>query len=130
MKIHTFKTSALAIFTGIIFTACAQNANFKTVKPTEFQKLINDKNTILVDVRTPQEYSEGKIANAINIDYTSGNFEQQASQLDKSKTILVYCHSGRRSAGAANILSQKGYKVINLEGGIINWTAQGLPINK
>jgi rhodanese-related sulfurtransferase len=130
MKIHTFKTSALAIFTGIIFTACSQNANFKTVKPAEFQKLINDKNTILVDVRTPEEYSEGKIVNAINIDYTSGNFEKEAIKLDKSKTILVYCHSGRRSAGAANILSQKGYKVINLEGGIINWTAQGLPINK
>lgn len=130
MKNQSLILSFFTIITSVFFFACAQNPNIKNVSPKEFQKLLNDKNVILVDVRTPQEYSEGKIANAINIDYMSGNFEQQSSKLDKSKTIMVYCHSGRRSSGAAEILAKKGYKVINLEGGISNWSAQGLPVQK
>jgi len=84
----------------------------------------------VLDVRTAEEVSEGKIPNAINIDFYSNTFEQQASKLDKNKTILVYCRSGRRSAGAAEVLAKKGYKVINLDGGITNWQAQGLPVSK
>jgi len=125
----TYK-STLTTFITIAFFACAQNASFKTVSPEEFQKLISDKNTILVDVRTPEEVKEGKIPNAINIDFYSNTFEQEISKLDKNKTILVYCRSGRRSAGAAEVLAKKGYKVINLEGGISNWQSHGLPIQK
>ncbi len=129
------KTKILNIFSvislaGIFLLACAQNANFKTVSPSEFQKLMNDKNTIVLDVRTSEEVSEGKIPGAINIDFYSNDFEKQALKLDKSKTILVYCKSGRRSAAAADVLTKKGYKVINLDGGITNWQSQGLPIQK
>ncbi|GIV26318.1 MAG: rhodanese [Bacteroidia bacterium] len=129
------KTKFLNIFSTIAFVgtflfACAQNANFKTVSPSEFQKMMNDKNTIVLDVRTAEEVSEGKIPNAINIDFYSNDFEQQISKLDKTKTILVYCRSGRRSAGAAEVLAKKGYKVVNLDGGINNWQSQGLPIQK
>ncbi|HPQ07709.1 MAG TPA: rhodanese-like domain-containing protein [Bacteroidia bacterium] len=122
--------STLTTLLSVVFFACAQNANFKTVSPQEFQKLLSDKNTILVDVRTAEEVSEGKIPNAINIDFYSNTFEQEISKLDKNKTILVYCRSGRRSAGAAEVLAKKGYKVVNLDGGISNWQSLGLPIQK
>jgi len=130
MKTKTISTLVSAFIAGLIFVACAQNAGFKTVSPQEFQKLMADKNTIVLDVRTAEEVSEGKIPNAINIDFYSNTFEQETSKLDKNKTILVYCRSGRRSAGAAEVLAKKGYKVINLDGGITNWQAQGLPVSK
>lgn len=127
-KAVTFLVST--IIAGLFFIACAQTANFKTVSPQEFQKLMNEKNTIVLDVRTPEEVSEGKIPNSINIDFYSDTFEQELSKLDKSKTILVYCRSGRRGASTAEILTKKGYKVINLEGGISNWQSEGLSIQK
>lgn len=123
--------SVLSILSASIFLiSCAQNANFKTVSPQEFQKFINDKNTILVDVRTPEEVSEGKISNAINIDFYSSTFEQEISKLNNNKTILVYGTSGKRSSEVANILVKKGFKVINLNGGITNWISNGLPVQK
>lgn len=130
MKTRILNTLSVSALASVFFMACAQNAAFKTVSPQEFQKLMTDKNTIVLDVRTAEEVKEGKIPNSINIDFYSSTFEQQASQLDKTKTILVYCRSGRRSAGAAEVLSKKGYKVVNLEGGITNWQANGLPVQK
>lgn len=121
-----FTIASLMIAT--LFVACAQTTKFKTVPPQEFQKLMNDKNIIILDVRTPEEVSEGKIPGAINIDYYSNTFEQQISKLDKSKTVMVYCRSGGRSAKASEILANKGFKVINLGGGIQSWLSQGLPI--
>lgn len=126
MKTKSFLLTG--ILTVLLLVIKAQT--FKTVSPSEFQKLLSEKNTILVDVRTPEEFSEGKIANAINIDFYSNTFEQEISKLDKSKNILVYCRSGKRSANAAEVLSKKGFKVINLEGGITNWQSQGFPIQK
>ncbi len=125
-----FLTMTLGTIMGVFFLACAQNANIKSVSPSEFQKLTVSKNTILVDVRTAEEVSEGKIANAINIDLYDPAFDEKISKLDKNKTILVYCRSGRRSMSAAEILAKKGYKVVNLEGGITEWQAQGLPVQK
>lgn len=128
------KTKILSGFTGALigalFMACAQNPNIKTVLPQEFQQYISQKNSVLIDVRTPEEVSEGKIENATNINLYDPNFEAQISKLDKSKTVLVYCRSGHRSMEAAKILAKKGYKVINLSGGISGWQAQGLPVKK
>jgi rhodanese-related sulfurtransferase len=130
MKTKAVTFFASTITAGLFFMACAQTTAFKTVSPQEFQKLMNEKNTIVLDVRTPEEVSEGKIPNAINIDFYSGTFEQEVSKLDKNKTVLVYCRSGRRAANAAEILTKKGYKVVNLEGGISNWQSKGLPVQK
>lgn len=130
MKTKTVFSILPAALAGMFIYACAQTVSFKTVSPQEFQKLSTAKNTIILDVRTAEEVSEGKIPNAINIDFYSSTFEQEISKIDKSKTILVYCRSGRRSAGAAEVLSKKGYKVINLDGGITNWQAQGFPVEK
>lgn len=130
MKTKVATSLVSTVIAGLFFVACAQTVGFKTVSPQEFQKMMNEKNTIVLDVRTKEEVSEGKIPNAVNIDFYSNTFEQEVSKLDKSKTILVYCRSGRRSANAAEILTKKGYKVINLDGGISNWQSQGLPIQK
>lgn len=83
----------------------------------------------LLDVRTPQEYAEGHIDGALNINVQSDDFKQMAEkELSKDSTILVYCRSGRRSMDAAEILTKLGYKVVNLKGGIIEWKEDGLPV--
>lgn len=83
----------------------------------------------LVDVRTPQEYAEGHIDGALNINVQSDDFQQIVDkELSKDFTILVCCRSGRRSMDAAEILKKFGYKVVNLKGGIIEWEEDGLPV--
>ena len=83
----------------------------------------------IIDVRTPEEFDGGYIEGAINIDYYSEDFRVQLEALDKDKSYLVYCHSGRRSAGARDVMAELGFReVYNMSGGITEWEAQGLPV--
>ena len=117
------------LFWGLTFflvTACSSNEKhgFKSVAVQEFANIIADTTTIiLVDVRTAEEYGSGHIENALNIDVKQDDFEKNAiNMLPKDKTIAVYCRSGRRSKKAAEILSQNGYNVIELDSGYTGWT--------
>ncbi len=86
---------------------------------------------ILLDVRTPDEYSSGYIPGAINIDWNSDAFDRQTAGLDKSKPLFVYCHSGRRSAAAAEQLRKEGFgPVYELRGGIVQWRKEGLRLQQ
>lgn len=101
----------------------AQNQNVKTVDPTEFKALLKaDPKAVLLDVRRPDEFKEGHMTGAINLNWLDPDtFKAEASKLDKKKTIFVYCRSGRRSAEAANWLAKQGYKVVDLRGGWLAW---------
>lgn len=95
----------------------------------EFEKEIKTDAVRLLDVRTPEEFAEGHIAGAMNINVQSDDFKEVALRmLSKDSTVLVYCRSARRSMNAAKILDSLGYKVVNLEGGIIEWRELGLPV--
>ncbi len=113
----------------VVAWACKPSGNdaFKTVGVDEFEALIANKDSVVtVDVRTPSEYAEGHIAGALLIDIKGSSFMEEAlKQLPKEKTIAVYCRSGRRSANAAGKLADKGYKVVNLDGGIMAWKRAG-----
>lgn len=107
---------------------CNHSGDIPSVSAVEFQKELKTDSVQLLDVRTPQEFAEGHIEGAINIDVRSDGFRQRAEkELKKDSTVLVYCRSGRRSMNAAEILTELGYKVINLEGGIIDWEGNGMP---
>ena len=108
-------------------TACSQG--FKNADVDEFAQLIKSPSAVVLDVRTPAEYAEGHIDGALLIDWRSGDFLAKAdSLLPRDKTIAIYCRSGRRSAEAAAQLAPKGYKLVNLKGGIIAWQAAGRPL--
>ncbi len=96
---------------------------YQDITGEEFQRLMNDENTVIVDVRTQGEWDGGYIDGAdLLLDYSSPDFEEQIMKLDPSKTYLVYCRSGNRSAKACKIMSAKGFdKVYNLSGGIIKY---------
>ena len=104
---------------------------YKTVSPKEFSIEIKSPEIFLIDVRKPEEYGEGHIAGAHNIDVTSEDFLEKAkSILPKDRTIAVYCGSGKRSAIASGKLTGAGYTILNLDGGLSAWIASGLPVTK
>jgi rhodanese-related sulfurtransferase len=86
---------------------------------------------IVIDVRTPEEYTGGYIDNAINVDFNSDNFSDEINRFDQDKIYLIYCRSGKRSAAASNVMAKLGFKnIYNMTGGILAWEATGLPIVK
>lgn len=94
----------------------------------DFASKIEDSNAIVVDVRTPEEYKNGHLENALNIDWKGSEFDQQIKALDKKAPVYVYCLSGGRSNEAANELKKQGFEnVYELEGGILAWRSENLP---
>ena len=87
------------------------------------KKLQSDNNAVVIDVRTPEEWSDGIIANAIKIDiYRGQHFIDEISVMDKSVPYYVYCKAGGRSAQACALLNQLGFEhAYNLVGGIMQW---------
>jgi thioredoxin 1 len=101
----------------------------QNVDVAKFKELISGGNTIILDVRTPEETAGGTIDQASTIDFYDPEFKKKIKVMDRSKNILVYCKAGGRSAQAAEILVQNGFKhVYNLEGGISAWQANGNPL--
>lgn len=113
-------------------SSCGQQ-NFKTVDADEFEKAISADSVQLVDVRTSAEFCEAHIASdkVVNIDALQPDFANEAvKKLDKRRSVAVYCRSGRRSADAAEKLSELGYDVIDLKGGILEWQKRGKPTTR
>ena len=111
-------------------TACGQE-NFENVDVKTFAELMGNTRVVVLDVRTPAEFTEGHIEGALNIDQGEDHFiEKIKAILPADKTIAIYCRSGRRSANAAGRLAAAGYKCVNLKGGIIAWQGAGMPVVK
>ena len=104
-------------------------SQIEVISPLEMQEISQIEGVQLVDVRTPEEYEEGYIEGFQNIDFFSDTFTQEIEKLDKSKPVIVYCRSGRRSADCAKQLKEKGFvKIYDLEGGITKWEFEGYEI--
>lgn len=113
-----------------LFTSCG-GQNFRSLNAADFEQIIKQPDVIVLDSRTAQEYADGHIQNAINIDVKLDDFEQKAvASLDKTKTIAVYCRSGRRSKIAAATLAKNGFTVVELDCGILCWTSAGKEVVK
>ncbi|MFC1990906.1 rhodanese-like domain-containing protein [Chloroflexota bacterium] len=120
---------------GCINQTESANQTFRDIGVQEAFELIqrNQGNTdfIIIDIRTPQEFNEGYIENAVNIDFYSETFNKDLDKLDKSKTYFIYCRSGNRSGKAMSIMKELGFKEVNnLSVGIKEWIAEGLPVMK
>jgi len=89
------------------------------------EKITEDKDAILLDVRTPMEHQMVRIPNSLLIDINNPMFAQEVDKLDKNKSYYVYCRSGNRSFHAGNYMLNAGFeKVYNLEPGIIGWNGK------
>ncbi len=110
----------VAAFVSTLF-GCSAGSHFSSLEVDAFGAEIQKPGVQLVDVRTPAEYDSAHIPGAINIDVMADDFEQNIKVLSKKHTVAVYCRSGRRSKTAAEILAKAGYRVVELNGGILSW---------
>ena len=103
----------------------------RNVSPDEFDKLRGQTNTVVLDVRTEKEFKAGHIPGAVNLDFNAPDFAKKAGALDKSKTYLVHCAGGVRSAKACGVMNQIAFtNLVNLEPGFKAWEKAGKPVQK
>lgn len=117
----------LAIGLLISFVQCqaqpsAQQSVITTVDKNQFKQLLLDTTYILLDVRTPEEFNEGHLKGAKNIDVEADSFEQLINKINPDQPVLIYCRTGKRSMTAAGIMEKNNFvKIINLKGGYEAW---------
>ena len=118
------KFVAFLVLPALLLLACAstnQQGN-KILTEQAFEKKMQHENVVLLDVRTPEDYQAGHLKNAVLLDYNGGVFDTAFQKLDKEKTYLIYCRSGKRSDGAASKMKTAGFKKIyQLKDGITGW---------
>jgi phage shock protein E len=141
-KIRTVNRSStiivLAILTLVLSTLAWVSANnlnetitpaarSQVISPDDYQDKFGDGLAhVLIDVRTPEEFSSGHIANAINIHVEA--LQVRLDEIPEDLPIVVYCRSGNRSATATRILIEAGFGEVYDLGGIQDWVVQGYPI--
>ncbi len=130
------------VLTGVYIKTETNTAKSETqiqiienITPEEAYILIleskDNPNFVILDVRTPEEFLGEYIENAVNLDYYSDTFRNDLDKLDKNKTYLIYCRSGRRSENALNIMKDLDFReVYNMLGGIIKWKSEGSATTK
>lgn len=100
------------------------------VNVAEAQKILEiNSGVVILDVRTPGEFNQGRLENAINVNYYSFSFKRQLAKLDRDKTYLIHCQTGVRSGRSIPIMLAAGFKnIIHMDGGYKSWKDHGLPL--
>lgn len=102
---------------------------FGLVSPQQALQLSTRDDVTVIDVRTPEEFAEGHIQGATMIDFYADTFADEIGALDQDGTYLLYCRSGNRSGQAAVLMQQLGFdEVYDMEGGVVAYGGQGLPL--
>ncbi len=103
----------------------------KHVKAVEAAQIIAEGKTAIIDVRTADEFKDGHIKGAQNIDIMAADFEAQLAQFDKAQPTLVHCQAGGRSMRALKVFEKLGFtNLIHLDEGFGGWEAAGKPVEK
>ncbi|MFC1974337.1 rhodanese-like domain-containing protein [Chloroflexota bacterium] len=128
----------------LLITSCAENQNgapgqetpiqiIQDITPQEAFTLIKENTDnsdfIIIDVRTPNEFTDGHIKDAINMDFMSDEFRDNIGKLDRDRTYLIYCRTANRSRGAVDIMEELRFQSLyHMLGGITQWENDGLPV--
>ena len=119
------KLFAAVLVVFILMLSCTIGQTTNDIEIDEFKKKMASEKYVLVDVRTAEEFVDGYIEGALNIDYFSATFSDEISKLGLEKSALVYCRSGNRSSKSMKIMYDLGFKeVYNLIDGIKGWKAK------
>ena len=122
----------LLLMSNLSLTAqVADSLKYISLEPYEFHpKYLKTDSSILIDVREPFEFRGNRIRGSVNFP-ASGNLDKVADTLNKATSLFLYCTTGFRSSNAAVKLYDKGFrKLYNLEGGIVAWRKEGMPVIK
>ena len=123
-KLVLLATAITLLILGASSSTYAQDSTAgKTVSQKRFQRMTKKKNAVLLDVRTPGEFNEGHIPGSIQLNVQNAEeFNAGIATLDKKKTYLLYCRSGKRSNQAKMQMKAAGFKkLFDLEGGFSQW---------
>lgn len=116
-------SSVIVLLTAIMTSCSAQTQRLNAV---DFEKKIHAEQTVLIDIRTPQEFDSGHLKNAININFYSTSFKEEINKIGYNKNVLIYCASGNRSGQALQKLKGSSFKSLaDLQGGIGAWASAG-----
>lgn len=112
------------MFLTNFFGKAAQNDAIKVLTPSEFKEALQQKSVQLIDVRTPNEFANGTIKGAKNMNLFDGSgFKTAAAKLDKTLPVYLFCQSSNRSKSASSLLVKMGFsQVFDLRGGFSNWS--------
>ncbi len=133
------KSFLVFIFSILIvsFQSCKETSNnpdqvseIELISPQQVYDAVHNEDSLqLVDVRTSEEYLDSHLKGAQNICVTNSDFKEKLKTLDKEKPVYLYCRMGGRSARAAKILKEMGFKkVYDMDGGITSWKEKNLMI--
>ncbi len=108
---------------------------FPEVTVDQAQELIHthtrDASFVIMDVRTPEEFGQGHLSGAMNVNVLAPDFERQLGALDRGKTYLVYCRTGNRSGRAIQAMDQLGFRsVYHMFEGMVGWQKKAFPLVK
>ena len=141
--LHRAGVALAAVILGLALGACSSDSSGPTASSGSpapaavvegirhldvegFAALAATPATVLLDVRTVEEFAAGHLPGAKNLDIRAADFDAQLAALDKTTTYVVYCHSGNRSGQALQRMGAAGFtRVADLSGGITAWTAAG-----
>jgi rhodanese-related sulfurtransferase len=114
---------------GLTFLSAADPVDVSIDKAAEM--LDSGEKVTVLDVRTPEEYADGHLKEAVNVDFNGGDFESQIAKLDPSKPYLVHCAAGGRSGKSMELFKKlKFTKIYHLADGYNGWTDAGKPVVK
>ncbi len=129
-----FKVVMLMVIFSLVLLGCndgGKDTVVELITVEEMDSLIEMGNVKLIDVRTPEEYAQGHIEGAVNIDFRDEDFKKLVSQVDKSKPVAVYCGRGGRSGKCSAYMKKAGFtKIYDLDGGITEWKFKGKQVSK
>lgn len=109
----------------MLVVSCMFGQSNNDIDIEQFQKKIATENYILVDVRTSEEYADGHLEGALNINYFSATFSEDIAKLGLETPVLVYCQSGNRSRKSMKIMYDMGFKEVkNFIGGYKGWMSE------
>jgi phage shock protein E len=120
----------VGVLSGLLLTSCGDSAtdvDTTIADPASVVSQIEDGATV-IDVRTSEEFASGHVADALNIDVSSGSFEDQVEQLDPAAEYVVYCRSGNRSTQAMEKMADLGFEDLTNGGAFANLAAAGAPV--
>ena len=130
------KLIGLVLALLLVVAACSSSSDTATidlVSPAEAAQVIEDDPTglIVLDIRTPEEFNDVRLANALNVDYYDADFADQLDALDKNDPYVMYCRSGNRSSDAVKTMKELGFvEVYEIDGGIVDWYDSGFPVEQ
>ena len=130
------KVAGLALAVMLLVVACSSGSDTATIElvsPQEAAQVIDDDpaGLVVLDIRTPEEFNDVRLAGATNVDFYAPDFAEQLDALDKNDPYVMYCRSGNRTSDAVNTMKELGFvEVYEIDGGIVNWYDSGFPVEQ